>query len=84
MPDFMQAGLPKAQCQFHLVISDLSLPDSDGISVLLWRKEHAPETPVIMITAFGTVASAVKAMKLGAVDYLGKRLSSPDDLRLLV
>ena len=37
-----------------------------------------------MITGFGTVASAVEAMKLGAVDYLGKPLSSPDELRLLV
>ena len=48
-----------------------------------WRQEM-PEIPVIMITGFGTIASAVEAMKLGAVDYLGKPLSSPDELRLVV
>jgi DNA-binding NtrC family response regulator len=70
--------------QFHLVLSDLKLPDGDGLQVLRWFAEQAPQTPVVMITAFGTVATAVEAMKLGAVDYLGKPLRSPDELRLLV
>jgi len=70
--------------EYHLVISDLKLPDGDGIGILRWFREHCPETPVIMITGFGTVHTAVEAMKLGAVDYLGKPLSSPDELRLLV
>ncbi len=70
--------------QYHLIVSDLRLPDGEGLEVLRWSKEHTPETPVIMITGFGTVASAVEAMKLGAVDYLGKPLSSPDELRMLV
>ena len=70
------------QRQYHLVISDLKLPDGDGLQLLRWLREHSPEAPVIMITAFGTVAGAVEAMKLGAVDYLGKPLSSPDELRL--
>jgi DNA-binding NtrC family response regulator len=70
--------------KFDLVISDLKLPDGEGIAVLRWWAERMPETPVVMITAFGTVSSAVEAMKLGAVDYLGKPLSSPDELRLLV
>lgn len=69
--------------QFHLVVSDLRLPDGEGLEVLRWSRVHTPETPVIMITGFGTVASAVEAMKLGAVDYLGKPLSSPDELRLV-
>jgi len=69
---------------YHLVISDLRLPDGDGLDVLGFFRENAPETPVIMITAFGTVPSAVEAMKLGAVDYLGKPLASPDELRLIV
>ena len=73
-----------AKKNFHLVLSDLKLPDGDGLDVLRWWAENAPETPVIMITAFGTVASAVEAMKLGAADYLGKPLSSPDELRVLV
>ena len=70
--------------QYHLVISDLRLPDGDGLQLQRWLREHSPETPVIMITAFGTVAGAVEAMKLGAVDYLGKPLSSPDELRVSV
>ncbi len=70
--------------QFHLIVSDLKLPDGDGLELLRWSKEHTPEVPVIMITGFGTVASAVEAMKLGAADYLGKPLSSPDELRMIV
>jgi DNA-binding NtrC family response regulator len=70
--------------QFHLVVSDLRLPDGDGLMFLRWSKEHQPETPVVMITGFGTVASAVEAMKLGAEDYIGKPLTSPDELRVLV
>jgi two-component system, NtrC family, response regulator AtoC len=70
--------------KYDLVVTDLNLPDGDGLAVLQWWSENMPETPVIMITAFGTIASAVEAMKLGAVDYLGKPLSSPDELRLLV
>ena len=73
-----------ARRKFDLVVVDMKLPDGDGLAVLRWWVENMPETPIIMITAFGTVASAVEAMKLGAVDYLGKPLSSPDELRLLV
>ena len=73
-----------AERRFDLVLSDLKLPDGDGLQVLAWFAEHAPRTPLVMLTAFGTVESAVEAMKLGAVDYLGKPLRSPDELRLLV
>ena len=73
-----------AERSYDLVLSDLKLPDGDGLQVLGWFAEQAPRTPVIMITAFGTVATAVEAMKLGAVDYLDKPLRSPDELRLLV
>ena len=69
---------------YHLVISDLKLPDGTGLEILRHWKQEMPEVPVIMITAFGTVASAVEAMKSGAADYLGKPLSSPDELRLVV
>jgi DNA-binding NtrC family response regulator len=70
--------------EFDLVISDLKLPDGDGLEILRWWKENSPATPVLMVTAFGSVNSAVEAMKLGAVDYIGKPLGSPDELRLLV
>jgi two-component system response regulator HydG len=70
--------------QYHLIISDLRLPDGDGLRVLGFFRDQSPETPVIMITAFGTIPNAVEAMKLGAADYLTKPLSSPDELRLVV
>jgi len=70
--------------QFHLVITDLRLPDGDGLAVLRAVKEQSADTPVLLITAYGTVASAVEAMKAGAADYLGKPLASPDELRLTV
>jgi DNA-binding NtrC family response regulator len=73
-----------ARRSYHVVVSDLKLPDGSGVEILRYWKQEMPETPVIMITAFGTVASAVEAMKLGAADYLGKPLSSPDELRLIV
>lgn len=73
-----------AQQQFHIVLTDLKLPDGDGLAILRRWRENGWQTPFIVITGFGTVPSAVEAMKLGAVDYLGKPLSSPDELRILV
>jgi DNA-binding NtrC family response regulator len=73
-----------AQRQYHLVLTGLRLPDGDGLDALRYFREASAETPVIVITAFASVETAVEAMKLGAVDYLGKPLSSPDELRLLV
>ncbi len=70
--------------QYDLVLSDLKLGDGSGIDILRSCAEQMPDTPVIMITAFGTIESAVEAMKLGAVNYLGKPLQSPDELRLTV
>ena len=66
------------------MISDLRLPDGSGIEILRWFSEQAPNVPVIVITAFGTFESAVEAVKLGAEDYLGKPLNSPDELRMTV
>ncbi|MCX6620890.1 MAG: sigma-54 dependent transcriptional regulator, partial [Acidobacteria bacterium] len=79
-----EAGRAGTQKQFHLVLTDLKLPDGDGLMVLRRWREAGLSTPFIVITGFGTVPSAVEAMKLGAVDYIGKPLSSPDELRILV
>jgi two-component system, NtrC family, response regulator AtoC len=70
--------------QFDAVLTDLRLPDGSGIDVLRWFSEEMPGTPVVMITAYGTIESAVEAVKLGAEDYLGKPLSSPDELRVTI
>jgi two-component system NtrC family response regulator/two-component system response regulator HydG len=55
-----------------VVLTDLRMPEVDGIQLLTRLKEIRPEALVILMTAFGTVKTAVKAMKLGAEDYLAK------------
>ena len=57
---------------FQLVITDLKMPRVDGMEVLAWTREHQPGLPVILITAHGTIDSAVEALKIGAFDYITK------------
>ncbi len=57
---------------FHLVITDMKMQRMDGLELLTRVKKMAPETDVIIITAFGTVSSAVDCMKKGAFDYVTK------------
>lgn len=66
---------------FDLVVTDIRMPHVDGFGVLEHAREHAPDTPVLVLTAFGDVTTAVKAMKLGAADFLEKPLPSPKTLR---
>jgi two-component system response regulator HydG len=65
---------------FDLVISDLRLPDSDGIDLLKWLKNTHPSLPLIMMTSYAEIQTAVQAMKLGAADYIAKPLN-PDELQ---
>ncbi len=57
---------------FHLVITDLMMPDIDGMDVLKLAQTLQPDTEVILMTAFGTVERAVKGMKEGAYDFVPK------------
>lgn len=57
---------------FHVVISDVNLPDQDGFHLLEWVVHHKPETSVILLTGYGTIESAVEAIRIGAFDYLTK------------
>lgn len=61
-----------AKNNIRLVITDLRLPDGDGIMLLAWIKEQKKAPPVIIMTSYGEIRSAVSAMKLGASDYLEK------------
>jgi two-component system response regulator AtoC len=58
------------QVSFDLVISDLRMPEMDGVALLKKLRETGSEIPVIIITAQGTIESAVESMRLGACDYL--------------
>jgi len=65
--------------RYDLVLSDLKMPDMDGIEVLRMIKNRWPEVQVIIITGYQTVDTAVKAIKLGAFDYIEKPFT-PDAL----
>jgi DNA-binding NtrC family response regulator len=65
---------------FNMVITDLKMPGMSGLEVLKAIKILQPEIPVIIITGFSTVDTAVEAMKNGAIDYIAKPFS-PDQLR---
>ncbi len=69
--------------QFDLVITDLRLPGADGLAILKACKERNPHTEVILITAHGSVDTAVGAMKFGAYDYITKPFQM-DELLLIV
>ncbi len=62
----------------EVVLLDLKMPRLDGMQALEKIKEIAPEVPVIVVTAYGDVPSAVRAMKLGAYDYLTKPFNNED------
>jgi two-component system response regulator PilR (NtrC family) len=68
---------------FNVVITDIKMPGEDGFAILKKTLEVSPETLVIMITAFGTMESAIEAMKLGAYDYIHKPFKI-DEIRLIV
>jgi DNA-binding NtrC family response regulator len=68
---------------FALVLTDLKLPDGSGIDVLERCRETSPQTPVVVLTAYGSVTTAVEAMKQGAVDFLEKPLEIEDLFRLV-
>jgi DNA-binding NtrC family response regulator len=68
---------------FDLVLTDLKMSDIDGIEVLINIKERWPETEVIIMTGYGTVKTAVKAMKIGVFDYIEKPFAPTDLLTLM-
>ena len=80
--------------RYDLVLTDMRLPDGDGLDLLEWIQDHRPGVPVAVITAHGNVEAAVRALKLGAFDFISKpldlgalrklitatlKLSEPDD-----
>ena len=73
-PDLGSARrLLKAE-RFDLCLTDMRLPDGDGIDLVAWIQQNRPAVPVAVITAHGNVESAVRALKLGAFDFVSKPL----------
>ncbi len=69
--------------QFDLVITDIKMPGMDGLQLLQELKEFDPALPIIVITAYGTVESAVQALRAGAYDYITKPFEN-DEIKLTV
>ncbi|HEX7623692.1 MAG TPA: sigma-54 dependent transcriptional regulator [Anaeromyxobacteraceae bacterium] len=71
------------RAEFDCVVTDLRMPGIDGLTGLKKFHEKLPDLPVVIVTAFATVDTAVEAMKSGAFDYL-KKPFEPDELELIV
>ncbi len=60
--------------EFNICLTDMRLPDGDGLELVEWMQTNAPGIPVAVITAHGNVETAVQALKLGAFDFISKPL----------
>ena len=69
--------------RFDLCLTDMQLPDGDGLDLVQWMQQYSPSVPVAVITAHGNMEIAVRALKLGAFDFVSKPLDLPG-LRKLV
>jgi two-component system response regulator PilR (NtrC family) len=69
--------------RFDLCLTDMRLPDGDGLDLVKWMQQYSASVPVAVITAHGNMETAVRALKLGAFDFVSKPLDLPN-LRKLV
>ncbi len=81
--DVASAKLALGKQAYDLCLTDMRLPDGDGLELVEWMQLEVPGTPVAVITAHGSVETAVKALKVGAFDFVSKPLDL-NDLRKLV
>ena len=78
-----EARLAIKKESFDLILTDLRLPDSDGIGLMKEFKDSYPDIPVILMTGYSDVNTAVKAIKNGAADYISKPFN-PDEVLLVI
>jgi DNA-binding NtrC family response regulator len=69
--------------RFDLVVTDIKMPEMDGLQLLQEIREYEPSLPVIVITAYGTIENAVQALRAGAYDYIAKPFET-DEIKLTV
>jgi DNA-binding NtrC family response regulator len=83
-PDGAEAlGILEAQPPFDVVVTDVRMPKADGFQVLAAARRRDPDTQVVLLTAYASIADAVAAMREGAYDYVEKPFL-PDNLALVV
>ena len=80
---FSEAGQAMDRRPIDLMISDVNMPGGNGFELLHLVRKRSPETVVVMMTAYGTIESAVESIKMGAYDYLTKPIID-DELRVCV
>lgn len=68
---------------FDIVITDMQLPKMNGLELIIFIKKISPATEVILITGYGSIETAVEAMKKGAFDYISKPIVD-DEIKLLI
>jgi len=73
-----QAAQALREDSFDVVVSDLRLPDGDGLSILQEIRQAGAETPVVIMTAYGEVDSYIAAMNAGATEYLSKPVKTEE------
>lgn len=71
-PTVGDAKVKMATTKYDIILSDLRLPDDDGMKLLKWSKERKINTPFIILTGYAEIQSAVECMKIGAKDYIPK------------
>ncbi|HSA97286.1 MAG TPA: sigma-54 dependent transcriptional regulator [Acidobacteriota bacterium] len=72
-----------AKEEIDLVVTDIKMPGADGMDILRYARENLPDLPVILITAYGSIAQAVEALKAGALDYVVKPFDV-EELKIIV
>lgn len=78
-----EAKVKTSGANFDLILTDLRLPDSDGMTLLSEFKNTIPFTPVVLMTGYSDINTAVKAIKNGAADYISKPFN-PDEVLIVV
>jgi sigma-B regulation protein RsbU (phosphoserine phosphatase) len=79
-----EAKLAIAGRAFDVVITDLNMPGGDGLSLMQWGRDQGVAASWIVLTGFGTLDRAVKSLQLGAFDFIGKPIQTPERVRSAV